>query len=98
MTIKGSFDYNNDHEFTLKEIDKRCPSDKAGYEKFLGTTKAIFDKGFTELADQPFLNFTDMLKVVPDLIKLQSYKNVYNYMASLLKMIFFECVFLFILY
>jgi phytoene desaturase len=80
-----SFDYNNDHEFTLKEIDKRCPSDKAGYEKFLGTTKAIFDKGFTELADQPFLNFTDMLKVAPDLIKLQSYKNVYNYVAQFIK-------------
>jgi len=78
-----SFDYNNDHEFTLKEIDKRNPSDKKGYERFLGTTKAIFDKGFTELADQPFLKFSDMLKVAPDLIKLQSYKNVYNYVCLL---------------
>lgn len=80
-----SFDYNNDHEFTLKEIDKRNPSDKEGYERFLGTTKAIFDKGFTELADQPFLKFSDMLKVAPDLIKLQSYKNVYNYVAQFIK-------------
>lgn len=79
---KQKFDYNNDHEFTLKEIEKWNPSDKEGYEKFLGTTKAIFDKGFTELADKPFLKFTDMLKVAPDLIKLQSYKNVYKYVSQ----------------
>lgn len=77
-----SFDYNDDHEFTLGEIKKRNPKDAAGYEKFLGTTKAIFDKGFVELADKPFLKFTDMLKVAPDLIKLQSYKTVYQYVSQ----------------
>ena len=77
-----SFDYNNDHEFTLGEIEKRNPTDKAGYEAFLKTTKAIFDKGFVELADKPFLKFTDMLKVAPDLIKLQSYKSVYKYVSQ----------------
>jgi phytoene desaturase len=79
------FDYNNDHEFTLEEIRKRSPGDIEGYEKFLGTTKAIFDKGFVELADQPFLKFTDMLKVAPDLIKLQSYKSVYKYVSQFIK-------------
>lgn len=77
-----SFDYNNDHEFTLGEIRKRNPKDADGYEKFLGTTKAIFDKGFIELADKPFLKFSDMLKVAPDLIKLQSYKSVYKYVSQ----------------
>lgn len=80
-----SFDYNNDHEFTLNEIRKRSPDDVEGYEKFLGTTKAIFDKGFVELADKPFLKFTDMLKVAPDLIKLQSYKSVYKYVSQFIK-------------
>ncbi|MEO1022873.1 MAG: phytoene desaturase [Bacteroidota bacterium] len=80
-----AFDYNNDHEFTIGEIMKRNPDDVAGYERFLGTTKAIFDKGFVELADQPFLKFTDMLKVAPDLIKLQSYKTVYKYVAGFIK-------------
>lgn len=76
------FDYNNDHEFTLEEIRKRNPDDVEGYEKFIKTTKAIFDKGFVELADKPFLKFTDMLKVAPDLIKLQSYKTVYKYVQQ----------------
>lgn len=80
-----SFDYNNDHEFTLKEIDKWSPEDKQGYEDFLATTKPIFDKGFTELADKPFLKVSDMLKVAPDLIRLQSHKNVYKYVAQFIK-------------
>jgi phytoene desaturase len=79
------FDYNNDHEFTIKEIEKRSPGDVAGYEKFLATTKAIFQKGFVELADQPFLKFMDMMKVAPDLIKLQSYKTVYKYVSKFIK-------------
>lgn len=79
------FEYNNNHDFTLKEIERRSPGDVEGYEKFLGTTKAIFDKGFVELADQPFLKFADMLKVAPDLIKLQSYKTVYKYVAQFIK-------------
>jgi phytoene desaturase len=79
------FDYNNDHEFTIKEIEKRNPGDVDGYEKFLKTTKAIFQKGFVELADQPFLKFMDMIKVAPDLIKLQSYKTVYKYVSKFIK-------------
>ncbi|AXJ00298.1 phytoene desaturase [Cyclonatronum proteinivorum] len=79
------FDYNSDEEFTLKEIEKRNPADKQGYLDFLATTKAIFDKGFTELADVPFLKFTDMLKVAPDLIKLQSYKSVYKYVSQFIQ-------------
>jgi len=79
------FDYNDDHEFILNEIEKRSPDDKDGYSRFLKTTKAIFNKGFVELADQPFLNFTDMLKVAPDLIKLQSYKTVYKYVSQYIK-------------
>jgi len=79
------FDYNDNEEFTLGEIDKFNPDDKAGYLEFIKTTKPIFDKGFIELADKPFLNFTDMLKVVPDLIKLQSYRSVYNYVSQFVK-------------
>src|SRR5690625_985288 len=75
------FDYNGDHAFIMEEIRKRNPSDADGYERFIRSTKAIFEKGFIELADQPFLKFTDMLKVAPDLLKLQSYKSVYRYVS-----------------
>lgn len=82
---KRVFDYNGDEEFILSEIEKWNPADKAGYREFMGTTKAIFEKGFVELADKPFLNFTDMLKVAPDLIRLQSYKSVYQYASQFIE-------------
>ena len=40
------FDYNGDEEFILNQIDQWNPDDKEGYLKFMGTTKAIFQKGF----------------------------------------------------
>jgi phytoene desaturase len=89
------FDYNNDLEFTLKEIDKRNPADKEGYKRFIQTTKPIFEKGFMELADKPFLHVSDMLRVAPDLIRLQSYKSVYQYISQFIKDPFLRMVFSF---
>jgi len=45
------------------------------------TTKGIFETGMA-LIDKPFLKVTDMIKVVPDLIRLQSYKSVYGYVSQ----------------
>jgi phytoene desaturase len=79
------FEYNDDTEFTLEQIEKWNSADKDGYLKFIKTTKPIFQKGFVELADKPFLKITDMIKVVPDLIKLGSHKNVYKYVSQFIK-------------
>lgn len=79
------FDYNADTEFTLSQIEKFSPEDKQGYLNFIKTTKAIFQKGFVELADKPFTKFSDMIKVTPDLIKLKSHKTVYSYTSSFIK-------------
>ena len=79
------FDYNDNHEFILSEIEKRNPRDKEGYTKFLSTTKAIFEKGFIELADKPFLNISDMLKVAPDLVRLKSHETVYQYVSGFIE-------------
>ena len=82
---KKSFDYNANTDFTLSQIDKWNPDDKKGYTEFIKTTKAIFQKGFVELGDKPFLKFSDMIKVIPDLIKLKSYKSVYKYTSGFIK-------------
>jgi len=79
---KRHFDYNGDEAFTRAQIERFNPPDADGYGRFLRTTKAIFDKGFVELADKPFLNFGDMLKVAPDLLRLQSHKSVYQYVSE----------------
>jgi phytoene desaturase len=80
-----SFNYNSDENYILSQIESHNPADKAGYQRFMATTKDIFQKGFVELADKPFLKFTDMLKVAPDLIKMQSYRSVYGYVSQFVK-------------
>jgi phytoene desaturase len=92
---KRFFDYNNDEPFILSQIDKWNPRDKVGYLRFMQTTKAIFEKGFVELADKPFLKFSDMLRVAPDLIRLQSHKTVYNYCSQFVEDEFLRTCFTF---
>ena len=78
------FNYNGDHQFILREIDKWNPEDKAGYTRFMETTKDIFDTGMA-LIDKPFLHVSDMIKVAPDLVRLQSYRSVYGYVSKFVK-------------
>lgn len=80
-----SFDYNGDEAFILDQIARWRPEDRAGYQRFIATTRAIFQKGFVELADKPFLRWTDMLAVAPDLIRMQSYKSVYRYVSQFIQ-------------
>lgn len=92
---KRSFDYNGDESFILDQIARWNPADREGYRRFMATTKAIFQKGFVELADKPFLKFTDMLRVAPDLIRLQSYLSVYAYISQFIRHDFLRRVFSF---
>ncbi|MGE5334812.1 MAG: phytoene desaturase [Nitrososphaerota archaeon] len=79
---RRAFDYNGNEAFILDQIARWNPRDQAGYQQFLATTRRIFQKGFVELADKPFLRLADMLKVAPDLIRMQSYKSVYRYVSQ----------------
>ena len=79
------FDYGANPEEIYAQIAQRNPTDVAGYKAFMATTKSIFQKGFVELADKPFLHFSDMLKVAPDLIRMQSYKSVYQYVSQFIQ-------------
>lgn len=88
------FDYNDNHDFILSEIDRWNPADKEGYTRFIASTKAIFEKGFG-LIDKPFLHFGDMLKVAPDLIRLQSHRSVYGYVSDFIQDDFLRQVFSF---
>lgn len=71
-----TFDYGGTLEETLAAIRRFDERDVDGYRSLLSASEKIFDKGFTELADVPFDSFLGMMKLVPDLIKLQSYRSV----------------------
>ena len=79
------FEYGSNEAETEALISEFAPGDLAGYRKMVQHAKAIFQKGFVELADRPFLKFSDMLRIAPDLIRLQSYKTVYQFAAGYVK-------------
>ena len=83
----GSFDYSGDNERMVAEVRRFSdePSDVDGYLEFVRRTERIFAKGFTELADKPFLRVSDMLRIAPDLIRLESYRSVYGFVSRFVK-------------
>jgi phytoene desaturase len=82
---KKAFDYNGNPEYTAEQIRHWNPPDVDGYERFIKTTKPIFEKGFQQLADKPFLHVSDMLRIAPDLIALKSYRSVYSYVSDFVR-------------
>ena len=81
----NKFDYSGDEEKMKKQIKKINEDDVKGYEELVKFTKKIFDKGFTELADVPFDKPLVMMKQLPSLLKLKSYKSVYSLVSSYIK-------------
>lgn len=69
------FHYNGDRAALLDQIHRFNAADVEGYQRFYQASQAVFEKGLP-LMTQPFLRFTDMLKLAPDMVQLQSHKSV----------------------
>jgi len=79
------FDYSGNEKLMKDQIKKISEKDVKGYENLVSFTEKIFDKGFTELSDVPFNKSFFMLKQIPALLKLKSYKSVYSLVSSFVK-------------
>lgn len=82
------FDYTGETPEMLaaiRQFSQYPEHDVEGYKQFVALTEKIFDKGFTELATTPFLKVSDMVRIVPDLARLQSYRMVYGLVARYIK-------------
>ena len=77
-----TFDYNGNDKSMKEQVSKFSAEDYNGYKKLVNFTEKIFDKGFTDLADKPFNNLIFMMKQVPALLKLKSYKSVYSLVSN----------------
>ena len=77
-----TFDYSGDEKSMEKEIKKFSDNDFRGYNNLVDFTEKIFNKGFTDLSDKPFNNLAFMLKQIPALLSLKSYKSVYQLVSN----------------
>ena len=76
------FDYDGDPENTRRQILEIEPGDLEGYERFHDDAKAIFERGFLELGYTCFTDLSSMLKVVPDLFKLDAVRNLFRFASK----------------
>jgi phytoene desaturase len=79
------FDYVNDTKKLHEQIREFNENDVQGYEKFLKYSEAVFNKGYKGLVHTPFLKLWDMIRVAPDLIRLEAHRSVYSKVSSFVK-------------
>ena len=77
-----TFDCSSDPEAMRREVERLAPDDVAGYERFVAVSEAIFRVGFEQLGDKPFSSFGDMVRVLPDLLRLESFRTVHGLVAK----------------
>ena len=79
------FDYSNDTESLTRQIRAINPADADGYERFLKYAAEVFEEGYVKLAHVPFLDLWSMIRVAPQLVKLEAYRSVYSVVSKYIK-------------
>ncbi|MCC5868723.1 MAG: phytoene desaturase [Gammaproteobacteria bacterium] len=76
------FDCSSDPAAMRAEVARLSPEDVAGYERFIRASEEIFRVGFEQLGHVAFDSWTDMARVLPELMRLQSYRTVFGMVAK----------------
>ena len=74
-----------DPDEMAREVARISPSDVKGYERFMALAKDIYHVGFERLGAVPFDSWTDMARLVPELMRLESYRSIYGLAARHVK-------------
>jgi phytoene desaturase len=81
----STFDASSDPDAMRAEIARLSPRDVAGYERFFERSKLLYRIGFEKMGTVPFSRLLDLVKSVPDIIRLQGYRSIHALVASYVK-------------
>jgi phytoene desaturase len=84
VTDGSVFRYDGARAHVLEEIRRFNPDDVEGYLRFAEGGDAICEAGMG-LIDKPFSRLGDMLKVLPDLVRLRADRSVAGYVNRFIK-------------
>jgi len=76
------FDYSGDAAAMRAQVARFSPADVAGYEAFMQASEAIFRVGFERLGHVDFSSWRTMARIVPDMLRLRSYRSVHGLVSS----------------
>lgn len=80
-----TFDYCGDPDRMRSQIAAISQGDAKGYDAFLEQSREIFTTGFEELAHMPFDRIRDMVRIVPDMLRLGSHRSVASMVGKFVK-------------
>jgi phytoene desaturase len=64
------------------EVARVAPDDVEGWDRFMAMAREICRVGFEQLGHKPFSSFADMLRIAPDLIRLEGWRSVHGLVSS----------------
>ncbi len=77
----STLDCSGDIAEMRREVGRLAPADVSGYERFMQIAASIYAVGFEQLGHVPFESWTDMLRIAPAMLRLQSYRTIYQLAA-----------------
>ncbi|QDZ08927.1 phytoene desaturase [Sphingomonas panacisoli] len=80
-----NFDYSNDEAQLRAEIARLSTDDVTGYQRFLDYSAGVYHEGYEKLGTTAFLDFGQMIKAAPALMRYQAWRSVYSIVASYVK-------------
>jgi phytoene desaturase len=81
----STFDYSGDPDAMRAEVARFEPGDVAGYDRFMTISESIYKVGFEQLGHVPFNSIRDMLRILPQMLRLRSHLSVYDLVAREIK-------------
>ena len=81
----AQFDYTGDAAAMRAEVARFSPADVPGFERFMVASEAIFRVGFEQLGHVSFAKWTDMARIVPAMMKLESWRSVHGLVSKHIK-------------
>lgn len=78
-------DCSADDAAMAAQINRFAPADLAGYRAFLAASEAIYDVAFSRLGHVSFESLSAMLRLLPDIVRLKSYRSVHGLAAAFVK-------------
>jgi phytoene desaturase len=76
------FECCGDVERMREAVRQVSPSDVAGYDRFMQESEEIYRVGFEQLGHVPFGSPMDMVRLIPDLLRLGVWRSVHGHVAA----------------
>jgi len=72
------FTYSGDEDRMRAEVQRFCPADVAGFDRFMKVSARIYKTAFEELADQPFHSLAFTVGRLVEMVTLGGHRTVYS--------------------